>query len=595
MISALAARKWLVIGVVIIMVLGGLGYGYRSTKTQTTQTAFVTEEVKKGDLRVTVSATGAITGEAQVEARPEVAGTVSKVLVTLGVQVKAGDPMVHLTNDSLMDQTAQARIDLDMARVKLQEMKSPGSRATKAQIEIARDRVTQAELNLERKVQDEAALEVKAPISGDVDSLAAREGQNFSSNAVMAKIVDTSSMYLVFSVADFVLPSLKEGQRGEVIVGPNSATRSGEVSEIARIPRSNGTGLVYDIKFRIDPGPGDVRPGYSGLTNINTIGQGGELTIQSKGTVEAGAVIDVRLKTGGDLKQLLVVNGSRVSAGDVIARLENRDLGVSRRQAEVDLKAAQDNLHSLINPPVTATEADIRSQELRVQQLELILATKQRETEKLIIRSPIDGAVIAKAVNVGDRVGSGGSALITVANYSNLYLSISVDELDVGKLKAGQRARVTVDALGGKPFTAEVAQIAPAGTVSQGVANFSVLLGLKETGGLISGMTGNAVIFTAEKRGVLMVPLEAVTGTGERAMVRVVKGGKPESVQIKIGMSNDTHAEVVEGLAQGDIVVAGTISASGPSFRGFGGFGGGAGGRPPGGGAQGGGGNRGGR
>lgn len=572
MLSALRS-KWTIAVVIIVVLLGGLGYWkFGFGQREPVQAAFVTETVRKGELKVTVSATGSITGVAQAEIRPEVTGTVVKVPVSIGDKVMAGDPLIYLASDSLAEQVSQAKIDLDMAELKLKEMKNPASRATQSQLEIANERINQARLNFDRKVQDEVALEVRAPISGEINSLTAVEGQYLSSNSVIARIIDTSSLYMVFSVGEHALTSLKAGQHGSAVIGSNNVPREGEVTEIARLPRNSGSGLVYDIKLRLNPGLGEIRPGYSGIVNINTIGQGGELEIQTKGSVEAGTVADVRLKVGGDLKQLLVTNGNLVTANEVMARLENQDLTLAKHQAELEYTSARDSYDSLISPPVTATEAEIQSQELKVRQLELSLAAKQREAEKLVLRSPISGMIVARNVNVGDRVGSnGGASLITVADYSSMNLSINVDELDIGKLKVGQRAQVTVDALGGKVFPAEVSQIAPSGTVSQGVATFNVLLQIKETAGLISGMTGNAVILSTEKSGVLMVPLEAVEGSGEQAMVRVIKAGHPQPVRIKTGLANDTHIEVIEGLRQGDIVVAGTVSTAATALRGLGG------------------------
>ncbi len=593
MISHLMSRRVIVITIVAFSIIGGLGYWkYGPGKAPPAQAAFVTEAVRKGILRVTVSATGAVTGEAEVEIKPEVSGTISKVAVVPGQTVKVGDTLVHLSNDSLIDQAAQARIDLEMARLKLSEMKNPASKATDAQIEIARAKLDQAQSLLNKRILEVAELTVVTGLTGQVDGMTVQPGTWVNSNSVIGRILDTSKMVVVFPVNETYVNSLRVGMAGTIMIRGETERRPVTVVEIVPVGKQSGNSSSFDVKLEVNNPGGVLKTGMIGLVYVDIVELFNVSSVGGYGYLQPYKTKDIVSKVSGEVKKVFVSNQDRVVDGQTVVILENRDLALNRNQAEIEFRSARDVLDSLINPPATSTEADIRTQELRVKQLELSLATKEREVDKLVVRAPINGTVISENANVGDRVGQGGSALVTLGDYSNMYLTISVDELDVGKVRPGQRARVTVDALNGKTFNAEVVQIAPAGTVSQGVANFGVLLGLKETDGLISGMTGQATIFVAEKSGVLLVPLEAIQGTGERSMVRVLRESTPQPVQVRTGLANDTHVEVVSGLAEGDMVVAGTVSAAGPALRGFGGMGGGGirirEGGPPGGGPPGG-------
>jgi HlyD family secretion protein len=204
--------------------------------------------------------------------------------------------------------------------------------------------------------------------------------------------------------------------------------------------------------------------------------------------------------------------------------------------------------------------------------------------------------------------------MAVIADMSELSFTINVDELDIAKVKAGQNAIVTVDALAGRVFSGVVDNVGILGTSSNGVTTYPVKVRLEQTEGLWPGMNATATIVVDSVSDVLMIPITAVS-RGSLALVKgaasaedVPQDEAPEGAaytRIETGLNNESFIEVKNGLSEGDIVLvtatpAGELQQSqnmmmGPGFGtttvrvGAPGAGPGGGtGRPPGSGGQGG-------
>jgi macrolide-specific efflux system membrane fusion protein len=163
--------------------------------------------------------------------------------------------------------------------------------------------------------------------------------------------------------------------------------------------------------------------------------------------------------------------------------------------------------------------------------------------------------------------------------------TFNLSEVDMPKVKVGQHATLTLDALAGKTFTGTVIGVNREGAVSSGVTNYPVIIQLDSSyPDLAPNMSATANIILETKADVLLVPNGAVQTTNGTSTVRVMKNGKVTSVPVEVGASSDTQTEIISGLTEGDTVVTGsnvpqqTSGASGggssPFSRSFGGGGG---------------------
>jgi RND family efflux transporter MFP subunit len=245
--------------------------------------------------------------------------------------------------------------------------------------------------------------------------------------------------------------------------------------------------------------------------------------------------------------------------------------------------ASADYQSALANYNITASNISdnsaLRTAQASVDQAQISVSQAQDNLAKADLVSPINGTVSTVNYNVGDT--PSGTAVV-VADLSQIQVKVTVAEIDISKIKVGQTAQMTMDALPGKTYTATVASIAPVGTVTQGVVNYAVTVKLIDSDGdVLPGMTANLAIEVDRRTNVLLAPLRAIKTQGNQKVATVLYKGQQISTPVTTGLSNDTQVEVTSGLQEGDEVVIGTTTTTQRNGGGggviFGGFG-----RPPG-------------
>ncbi|OLC10373.1 MAG: hypothetical protein AUH39_02195 [Chloroflexi bacterium 13_1_40CM_67_9] len=191
--------------------------------------------------------------------------------------------------------------------------------------------------------------------------------------------------------------------------------------------------------------------------------------------------------------------------------------------------------------------------------------------------APTAGVVASIGSQVGE---TAANPFMVLANTTSLVLHGTIGEADVAKLKLGQVANVTVDAVGGTTkMTGRVTSLDPVATIQQGVPVYGIDVTIDLPNAQVKpGMTGTANVVIASKQGVLIVPNLAIRSTGGKRYLQILKNGEAVDTDVTFGIANDTVTEVTTGVAEGDLVVlpaARPTSSNNP--RGGGGFGGGGG------------------
>lgn len=225
---------------------------------------------------------------------------------------------------------------------------------------------------------------------------------------------------------------------------------------------------------------------------------------------------------------------------DWIIEAEN-DLAL--KQAELDeAQRTYDRLTS-------GNTAEIEAAQARVEAAQAALNMAR-------VVSPFAGTVTESHSLSGDQVGAGATAF-RVDNLSSLLVDVQVSEVDINNVSIGQPVSLTFDAILGKTYHGEVVEVTQAGTVDEGVVNFTVTVELTDADALVKpGMTAGVNIVVEELQDVLLVPNRAVRLVDGERVVYVLEDGQSVRKEIRLGSSSDTQSIVTSGdVAEGDQII----------------------------------------
>jgi HlyD family secretion protein len=268
----------------------------------------------------------------------------------------------------------------------------------------------------------------------------------------------------------------------------------------------------------------------------------------------------------------------RAAQADVAAAVAQRD-------------AAQAQLDVLLAGP---TEEQVQAAEAAVDQARVAVDQARLQLERAALIAPWGGTVTSLDVEVGEMVNPVQSVIV-LSDLTALEVDVNLDETDVVHVAVGQEALVTVDAFLGVGMAGEVTYVAPKADTFSGVVLYPVTvrlvpgypstsseqapstgsprLGSGQAGQVLpvrAGMTADVEITTATQEGALIVPLRAVHTEDGRAYVDRLGDGEVEQVEVTLGLTTDTEAEITGGLIVGDVVavVSGATRDSGSQMPG---------------------------
>lgn len=252
---------------------------------------------------------------------------------------------------------------------------------------------------------------------------------------------------------------------------------------------------------------------------------------------------------------------------DRVERLYKSGL-VSQQEADDarrPLEQAENRQH-VARSQLSVSQARIAQAEAGVAQAKATVERAEEELNNATIRSPIKGVVLSRDVEIGSPVssilnmGSAATLVMVLGDISQVYVRGKVDEADIGLVRLDQPARIKVETFKDKQFDGRVTQISPMGAEKDNVVSFEVKVSINNPGGeLRANMTANAEIILEERKGTLIIPESAISYDAERnpsveVPAPASPGGK-EKKAIKIGVSNGTRTEVLEGLIENQQVI----------------------------------------
>jgi macrolide-specific efflux system membrane fusion protein len=352
-----------------------------------------------------------------------------------------------------------------------------------------------------------------------------------------------------------------------------------------------------------------------------------ETTVNSTGTLAPATSLDLNFVNAGTLTAVSVKAGDTVTAGQVLAKVDDAAAKANLGTAKANLLAAQAKLASAkagTTPSdsqsptqsggTTSTSATtvttvaatpvvdpvaVAQAKAALDQAQLTVDDAQKALDATTLTAPVAGKITALNFVVGQKVSGGGTAssastaaassasvssgsaasssgsasgkaFATLVDPTTMVAAVSWPESDAAKISVGQSATITVASLG-SPVTGKVTALDTTSTVVSNVVTYAGTVTLDQVpAGLKSGMTATVTVVTASKSGVVAIPSAAITTKGGTSTVTVSQNGQSTGRTVTLGLKGDGTTEIASGLSAGDQVVmsVGTVSATASSSSG---------------------------
>jgi multidrug resistance efflux pump len=266
------------------------------------------------------------------------------------------------------------------------------------------------------------------------------------------------------------------------------------------------------------------------------------------------------------------------------AELAEREASLKFAQAELD------RLEQLLNKKaigkqawdqalkqfeITQAQTEVAKKNLQLARTDYSEGIKQLETELVrtkaslknarvklsyaVIKAPINGVIASVSTREGETVAAGLNAptFVTILDLERLQLNASVDEVDIGRVKTGQKGFFSVDAYPGKEFHGQVKAIYPQAVIQDNVVTYDCVLSIDTpfVGLLRPQMTANVTIVVENRSDVLVLPVKAVKRRAGKSVVYQKIGGRIDTIFVITGWQDESFIEIKSGLSEGDIVL----------------------------------------
>lgn len=520
-----AGRHKIFSAFVAVAVLWSGWYAYGKFNSASAETRYVLEAVQRGTLVASVSGSGQVSASNQFDVKPKVSGNVVSVGVKEGQKVSAGTLLIQLDSTDARKAVRDAESNLDAARLSLEKLKLSST-------------------NIDKLVEDAFAEISNAFL--DFPGVISTIQEVLASETLNPKSQSNSDFY-----KDFV------GQKDDANFQKVSLFVNSALSDYSTA-RSD-----YDDAFILYKNTDR----YASQTTIETL---------LANAITSAKSISQALKSQQNLLDFLVdyasTNSKKLPA--LISTYKDA-LKTNIGLINGDLS----NLTS-INNSIQNSPLDIRSQQISITQKENSLNDAKENLSNYDIHAPFDGIVAKLNVKQGDSA-SGGTAVVTMINLQKIA-EISLNEVDVSKIKINQKTTLTFDAIPDLTITGKVVQIDTIGSIAQGVVTYSIKIAFDtEDSRVRPGMSVSAAIITDTKQDVLLVPNAAVKPQGGAYYVEILDTAQvgssslgvattqgivskiqPRRQSVEIGLLNDSATEITGGLAEGDFVVVRTVTGS---------------------------------
>ncbi len=509
--------------VIVLAVLFG-GYEiYAKTHSTSSEPRYVLGTVTKGTITSSITGSGQVSASNQIDLKAKASGDIVAIHGKVGDEIKAGATIVQI--DSV-----DAALDLENAR------------------NAYNDLIT-------------------------VDPLDVLKAKNAVDDAQSALTTEYNKARATLTASSFDMANVQNGLNTLIFSKDGYLRETNNNLEETEKTYQNKANQSYYIAQNALEAFQKSTVGISGETDLAI------LETKINGGYDAALIV---AKAAKDAKDAVAYISRDAESTDTQASTANTtvsDLTATINGTTADLLSAKE---SIANDKRKLAEAQISYQNVKdgptataIKSQELTVRSKEQAYADHFIQAPFDGVLGRLDVNQNDSLSSG--ATVGVFLSKTKIADVSLNEVDVAHVKAGEKVVLTFDAVDGLTISGEVAEVDLVGTVTQGVVNYNVKIAFDtEDDRVKSGMSVSAAIITDVKQDVLTVPNSAIKSQGGANYVQMFSpalqgnGGSqgvastllPSQVPVEIGVSNDTSTEIISGLKEGDQIVTRTIAAT---------------------------------
>lgn len=589
-------KRWIGIIILVVIVGGLVWWRMKGRQPEEGEALTQTATVERGDLRVTVAATGVLEPLTTVEVKSRSGGEIREMYVEAGDYVQAGDLIAQLDPTDLQTQVDQAaaQVDAAMARVgqarysadAQQEQTFSGIDEARASVAAARARLAQSEATLDqtRRTTEQAIEQARARVTSARAGLSQAIAQEEAQPELTRADIRQAEASLERAKQD--LAALEAGNRPQEIaqararVAEANAVLDNVQADLTRTERLFSKGFVSEQELdsarrSVQTARAQVESAREALSLVEAgartedIERARAAVRQAEATLEAARAQEVQVTVRTRTREAAEASVREAEAALRSAEAQRRQIDVregeveaARRavdQAEAGLDRAESGRLTTRaqRESVTAAAADLRRARASLEDVEYNF------THTTIV-APRAGVVLTKHVEEGTVVPAGtaalaqGTAIITLADITEMYVMADVDEVDISRVAIGQPVEISVETLPNEQIRGQVEKIFPQGTEEANVVYFPVRIRVIDLHpDLRPGMTVDASIITAEREDVLLVPDAAIDRSGGETAVEVLAEGAavPERREVEVGVTDFIQTEIIGGVEEGEQIV----------------------------------------
>ncbi|KKP86553.1 MAG: Efflux transporter, RND family, MFP subunit [Parcubacteria group bacterium GW2011_GWC1_35_8] len=508
---------------IVILFLGSWAYG-KITGTAG-ETRYITAKVEKGSIIASISGSGQVSALNQIDIKAKASGDIVYIKAQDGQKISAWGLIAQIDDKDVQKSIRDAEINLESAKIAFEKFKIQNSEENmNADLAKAYDdgfnTVSNVFLDLPEimtGMNDMFFKSVSATGQWNIDWYEAQAGNENSEKTKIYKQKLIDSYDVALKAYDINFDNYKATSR----------TTNNTTIENLIIQTYDTTKLVSDL----------IKNANNYIDFVNDLLQENYYTTPATITTHKSILSGYTSKTNTHLLSLLSI---KTSIKDYKDAFLNGDL-------------------------------DTQSQILSLKQKENSLQDLKDKLPDYYIRAPFAGTISVINIKKGDSVSS--STVVATLVTEKQMAEISLNEVDVAKIKIGQKSTLAFDAIPDLTISGVITEIDSVGTVSQGVVTYNVKISFDTQDERIKpGMSVSAEIIINEKQNVLVVPNSAVkslpanSGAGQKGEnyieILQILENKITKIKVRIGISNDTKTEIISGIKEGDEIITRTILSS---------------------------------
>jgi multidrug resistance efflux pump len=522
--------KRIVTTVVVLAVVGGIWYGIASLfREEEVEKEILTDFVYRGSIQSLVTGSGVTRAKDATTITLGASGTVLDVYVSDGQLVSEGDPLYTIDSTEAVEA-----------------------------VQSAQKTVNNYEKQLAALYEAYENLDIRAPYSGKLLNVKTdiEVGDELPSGVKLGTLVDDRTMKLKLYFSYAYENDIYVGQPAQISIPVTMSILNGRVSEVSRVRKVTDEGaILFEVVFTLD-NPGGLTEDMGASVVLNTAA-GESIYPYEPGKLMYNRTTDIETKVSGEVLSVNLVSFADVSQGERLLLLTGDDAEEQIAALENQLKAARETLEKA-----------------------------KENLDNFNAMAPMSGTVLSCNLKPGEKVEAGRVA-VSIADTTVMTVEARIDEMNVSYIKPGMMCTVTQwGRLGQQTFMGLVESVSLEGKFENGISYFPAIIKVDNPdGSLMTGMYVDYSMVASQSDDCLLVPVQAVKYTSEGTCLFIKADSPPENaldpevlgieipegfyaVPVQVGLSDNSSAEILEGVEEGTEVFTQYMTDRGDMFGG---------------------------